>query len=191
MKYKEVYNLFQWLLKHIKKIKISNLLIIIWNFIKKVRIDILLTIIWVLLSYLSFSIALPFYQEYKNNNDIPNLNWNWSINFITKETTYKKYEGMNIEYNMFLLWNMNKYVWKWEKIKIWDTELEWNQRDRTEMDLIIEWNNIYWIYYLYWKERNTDGNFKLTLSNDWKSFSWTFVWNAADSKWIVTWLKNN
>jgi len=156
-----------------------------------VEIQILLSIIWILISYLSFFIALPFYNEYKTNNNIPNLNWNWNIQFRTEESSYKNYIWMSVYYNMFLLWNGNKYIWKWEKVKIWDQELIENQRDRTEMNIIIKWNNIYWIYYLYWKKRNTDWNFKLKLNNNWTSFTWTFIWNAADSKWIVIWTKIN
>jgi len=169
--------------------KLSKL---IWFFRRiEINVEVLLTIIGLLISYLSFFIALPFFYEYKANNNIPDMNWNWSVEFTTEETSYDKYKWMVLKYNMFFLWNKNIYKWTWEKVQIWDTYLVWNQRDRTEMDLIVKWNQIYGTYYLFWKKRDTDGNFKLKLSDDATMFQGTFIWNAADSKWVVTWIKLN
>lgn len=164
---------------------------LVWSKISKLKIEVLLSIIWLILSYLSFFIALPFYHDYKDNNNIPNLNWNWSIIFLTEETTFDDYRWMPVEYNMFFLWDKNLYEWRWEKIKIWWNDLVWNQRDRTEMKLSIKNDDIYGIYYLFWKDRDSDWSYRLKLSPDWNSFSGTFIWNAADSRWSVTWVKIN
>jgi len=70
--------------------KLSKL---IWFFRRiEINVEVLLTIIGLLISYLSFFIALPFFYEYKANNNIPDMNWNWSVEFTTEETSYDKYK---------------------------------------------------------------------------------------------------
>jgi hypothetical protein len=98
---------------------------------------------------------------------------------------------MTDKYNIFFIWAKDEYKWKWEKYESWGNFIQHKHRDKFEIDLVIKNNNMYWLFDLYWKERKTDWNINVILNEEWTSFSWTFIWNAADSKWIVKWIKVN
>lgn len=154
-------------------------------------VELILAIIGAFIAIFSIFIAYPEYIEFKEKNDIQDINWNWKVEFVTQESSYKDYIWDVNTYNMFLLWSKDIYKWKWERVQVNGEYIDSLQRDSVEFESIIKWNQIYSLFYLGWRIRDTDGNFTVTLSIDWKSFSGTFVWNAADSKWIITWIKIN
>jgi hypothetical protein len=102
-----------------KKIKLN-----IWThfkvfvkFIKKYQwiLNLLLSILWLVFAYIAIFIAYPQYEEFIQKNKIPNLNWNWNIEFITEDSNLSQYKWMNDQYDVFLIWAKDEYKWKWEK----------------------------------------------------------------------------
>lgn len=151
--------------------------------------NLLTTIIWLIFAWYAIFIAYPEYKEFTTLNNLPNLNWNWEIEFETLESSYIPYIWDKNLYSIFLIWDKNNYIWKWERIKLNWVYLNSSERDRLELNFYLRKNNIYWLFDLFWKQRKTDWNFELLLSDDNKSFTWFFQWNAAESKWLVIWKK--
>lgn len=176
-----------------KKVSFYNIVKHLKVFIKWLKeyeaiIAILLAVIWLFISYQSLFVAIPQYQEFIEKNNIPDLNWNWNIEFITKEADLEKYIWMNDKYDVFLIWAKDEYKWKWEKYESYWNIIEPKNRAIIEFETVIKNNNLYWFYNLFWS-REVSWNMEVLLNDKWDKFEWTFTMSAANSKWIVIWIK--
>lgn len=133
-------------------------------------------------------IAYPQYSEFMEKNNIPNLNWNWNIEFITEESSKNEYIWINDKYDVFFIWSKDNYIWKGEK---WNNNwkiIHYSNRDKIEFNYFINKNNFYWFYTLYWS-REVTWNLEAVLNKDWNYFEGTFTISAANSKWRVIGIK--
>ncbi len=151
-------------------------------------ISIVLSVIWVYIASQSLFVAIPQYNEFIEKNRIPDLNWNWNIEFITKESDLEKYIWMNDKYDVFLIWVKDEYTWKWEKYESYWNIINPKDRARIEFELVIKQNSIYWFYDLHWS-REVSWNMTVQLNKSWDKFEWIFTTSAANSEWIVIWIK--
>lgn len=151
-------------------------------------ISLLLSFLWIYLSYKSYFIAIPQYNEFIEKNNIPNLNWNWELEFITKDADLEKYIWMVDNYDVFFVWTKDEYKWKWEKYKSYWNIISPKNRHRIEFEIVIRENKIYSFYDFYWS-REVSWSFEADIKNDWKYFIWTFRTSAANTTWYIYWKK--
>lgn len=140
------------------------------------------------IAYKTYIIAIPAYYEFIEKNEIPNINWNWNLEFITEKSNVKEYIWMNDQYDVFWIWSKDQYKWKWEKWKSYWNFIEHEKRKKIDFEIIIKNWIMYWFYNFYWS-REISWDFEVKLNKDWTKFEWIFRTSWADSSWKIIWIK--